>query len=59
MAKFKLTQIASINGAAPAQRATLRCLGIRKMHQTVEIEKNAVSAGMVAKVAHLLKVEEI
>ena len=59
MAKYRITQIISKNGETKRQIATLRCLGIRKMHQTVEIEKNPVSAGQVAKVAHLLKVEEI
>ena len=34
-------------------------LGIRRMHQTVEVEKNPVTMGQVAKIAHLVKVEEI
>ena len=57
MAKYRLTQIVSSNGER--QKDNLRCLGVRRMHQTVEIEKNPVSAGQVAKVAHLLKVEVI
>jgi len=59
MAKLKLTQINSKNGQQKGQIATLRCLGIRKMHQTVEVEKTATTMGQVAKVAHLLKIEEI
>lgn len=59
MAKLRLTQIVSKNGEDKRQKANLRCLGIRKMHQSVEIEKNPVSMGQVAKVAHLLKIEEI
>ena len=59
MAKYRLTQIISKNGETKRQIANLRCLGIRKMHQTVEVEKNPVSEGMVAKVAHLVKVEVI
>ena len=59
MAKIKLTQIASKNGCDPRQKANLRCLGIRKMHQTVEVEDTPVARGMIAKVAHLLKIEEI
>ncbi|MCQ2181430.1 MAG: 50S ribosomal protein L30 [Bacteroidales bacterium] len=58
MAKIKLTQIASKNGCDPRQKANLRCLGIRKMHQTVEVEDTPVARGMIAKVAHLLKIEE-
>jgi len=59
MAKLRLTQIVSKNGSDPRQKANLRCLGIRKMHQTVEVEATPVTKGMVAKVAHLLKIEEI
>ncbi|MCQ2168959.1 MAG: 50S ribosomal protein L30 [Bacteroidales bacterium] len=59
MAKIKLTQIRSKNGCDPRQKANLRCLGVRKMHQTVEVEDTPVIRGMIAKVAHLLKVEEI
>ena len=59
MAKLKITQIKSICGSDPRQKANLRCLGIRKMHQTVEVEKTPVAMGQVAKVAHLVKVEEI
>jgi len=59
MAKYKITQIISKNGETERQKANLRCLGIRRMHQTVEIEVNPVSTGMVQKVAHLCKVEVI
>lgn len=59
MAKIKLTQVNSKNGCDPRQKANLRCLGIRKMNQTVEVEDNPVMRGMIAKVAHLLKIEEI
>ena len=59
MAKLKITQVISINGETKRQKANLRCLGIRRMHQTVEVEKTPVSVGQLAKVAHLVKVEEI
>ena len=59
MAKLKVTQIVSKNGETKRQIANLRCLGIRKMHQTVEVEKNPVSLGQLEKVRHLVKVEEI
>lgn len=59
MAKLKITQTVSKNGATKRQIANLRSLGIRKMHQTVEVEKTPVTAGMVAKVSHLVEVEEI
>ena len=59
MSKLRITQIISKNGETKRQIANLRCLGIRRMHQTVEIEKTPVSMGQLAKVAHLVKVEEI
>ena len=41
------------------QIANLRCLGIRKLNQTVEIEDTPVARGQIQKVAHLVKVEEV
>jgi large subunit ribosomal protein L30 len=57
MAKFVITKTISSNGETKRQKANLRCLGIRRMHQTVEIEKTPVTEGQVAKIAHLCKVE--
>ena len=59
MAKLRITQVISSNGETRRQIANLRCLGIRRMHQTVEVEKTPVSLGMLEKVRHLGKVEEI
>ena len=59
MAKVKITQIKSKNGATKRQIANLESLGIRRMHQTVEVEVTPVTKGMVEKVLHLVKVEEI
>ena len=59
MAKLKITQIKSKSGAPKRQISNLESLGIRKMHQTVEVEVTPVTKGMVEKVLHLVKVEEI
>ncbi len=59
MAKLRITQIKSKNGATKRQIANLQSLGIHRLHQTVEVELNPVSQGMVEKVLHLVKVEEI
>ena len=59
MAKLKITQIKSKNGATKRQIANLESLGIRKLHQTVEVELTPVTKGMVEKVRHLVNVEEI
>ena len=59
MAKLRITQIKSKSGATKRQIANLESLGIRKMHQTVEVELTPVTKGMVEKVRHLVNVEEI
>ena len=59
MAKLRITQIKSKSGATKRQIENLESLGIRKMHQTVEVEVNPITKGMVEKVLHLVKVEEI
>ena len=59
MAKVKITQIKSKSGATKRQIANLESLGIRKMHQTVEVELTPITKGMVEKVRHLVIVEEI
>ena len=59
MAKLKITQVKSKNGATTRQIANLESLGIHKLHQTVEVELTPVTKGMVEKVRHLVNVEEI
>ena len=59
MAKVKITQIKSKSGATKRQIANLESLGIHRLHQTVEVELTPVSKGMIEKVSHLVKVEEI
>ena len=59
MAKLKITQVKSKNGTTKRQQDNLRSLGIRKIHQTVEFEKNPVTEGQLAKIRHLVEVEEV
>lgn len=59
MAKVKVTQVKSKNGATKRQIANLVSLGLHKINACVEVELNPVSAGMIEKVKHLVKVEEI
>ena len=58
MAKVKITQIKSKNGATKRQIAKLQSLGIHRLHQTVEVELTPVTKGMIEKVLHLVTVEE-
>ena len=59
MSKIRITQIKSKNGKPERQKRTLEALGIRKMHHSVDHEATPQILGMVAKVKHLVKVEEI
>lgn len=59
MAKIKVTQIRSKIGSTKRQKLTLEALGIKKMNATVEHEATPQILGMVNKVNHLVKVEEI
>ena len=56
--RVRVTQVRSQIGFDRRQRATLRGLGIRRMHQTVELEDTPQVRGMIRKVVHLLRVEE-
>ncbi len=60
MKKVRITQVRSGIGRPQNQKDTLRSLGLRKMHQSVEVDmENPSMAGMVNTVKHLLKIEEI
>ncbi len=59
MGKVKIKQIKSKIKQPARQKKTLTALGLRKMHQVVEHEATPQIMGMIAKVQHLLSVEEI
>lgn len=59
MAKIKITQVKSKIGSTKRQKATIEALGIKKLNHTVEKEVTPQILGMVRKVSHLVKVEEI
>lgn len=59
MAKLKITLIRSSIGSTKRQKATLAALGLRKMHHSVEHEDTPQILGMINKMQHLLKVEEV
>ena len=56
MMKVKL--IRSIYGRKPGHAACVKGLGLRKIHQTVEVLDTPCTRGMVTKAAYLLQVEE-
>ena len=57
--KVKITRVRSTIGQKPAKRATVRSLGLKKINSVVEHEASPSILGMVASVAHLVKVEEM
>lgn len=60
MAKMlKITLTKSIIGANPKQRAVVQALGLKKMHHSVELADTPATRGAVAKVTHLVTVEEL
>jgi large subunit ribosomal protein L30 len=59
MGKVRLTLVKSISKRSPQQRATLVALGLGKTHSSVEKDVNPAIEGMINKVKHVLKVEQI
>jgi large subunit ribosomal protein L30 len=59
MTKIKIKQTRSGIGQTLRQKRTLEALGLRKMQQSVEKTATPQILGMVAKVQHLVTVEEI
>ena len=58
MAKLKITLTKSPIGATPKQKKVVEALGLKKMHKTVELDDTPMTRGAIAKVAHLVTVEE-
>ena len=57
--KLRIRQFKSASGHPADHGATVRALGIRRLHQVVEHDDTPQIRGMVFKVRHLVKVEEI
>jgi large subunit ribosomal protein L30 len=59
MGKLRITWVKSSIGYAKDQKVTVRTLGLRRLNHTVEQDDNPAIRGMVRKVRHLVRVEEI
>ena len=55
---LQVTLIKSPIGYSERHKKTVKALGLHRMHQTVEQPDTLAVRGMIAKVAHLVKVEE-
>lgn len=56
---LRITLVKSPIGYAERQKGTVRALGLRRLNQTVEQADTPVIRGMVAKIRHLVSVEEV
>ncbi len=59
MAKLRITQVRSQIGQTPRHRGTLRALGLGRIGRSAEHEETPALAGMLRKVRHLVKVENL
>ena len=57
--KLKITQIKSGIGTPLDQKRTIRALGLKRMNDSVEQTDTPAVRGMIFKVQHLVKVEEL
>ncbi|NLE49488.1 MAG: 50S ribosomal protein L30 [Sandaracinaceae bacterium] len=57
--KLKVTQIRGLQGRPETQRRTIAGLGLRGINKSVVVDNTPAFRGMIKKVIHLVKVEEI
>ncbi len=55
---LRITWVKSDIGFTKDQKATIKALGLRRLHQTVEHKDTPAVRGMITKVIHMLKIEE-
>ncbi len=55
---MKVTLVRSLNGRLKSHQACVRGLGLRRMHQTVEVEDTPATRGMLNKVSYMVREEE-
>ena len=56
--KIRVTLVKSMNGRLQSHKDTVRGLGLRRMHHSVEVEDTPATRGMVSKVSYMVKVVE-
>jgi large subunit ribosomal protein L30 len=59
MARLKITQLRSRIGATKQQCKNLDALGLKKINASVEHDDSVIIKGMIERVKHLVKVEEV
>ena len=59
MARVRITQVRSTIDRPQTQKNAIKSLGLGKINRSIELEYNPALAGIISKVQHLVKVEEI
>ena len=59
MAKIKVTLVKSTIGQVASVKGTVAALGLKKIRSSNELDDTPVTQGMIAKVKHLVKVENL
>jgi large subunit ribosomal protein L30 len=59
MSKVRITWTKSAIGYNIKQKLTIKSLGLRRLHHSVEHQDTPVIRGMINKVSHLVRVEEV
>jgi large subunit ribosomal protein L30 len=57
--KLRITLVKSAIGYSVKHKATVRALGFRRLHQTVELVDTPALRGMLLKVNHLVEIEQV
>jgi large subunit ribosomal protein L30 len=57
--RLRITQVRSACQRIEPQKRTIRALGLRRLHQTVEHDDTPAIRGMISAVFHLVTVEEV
>jgi large subunit ribosomal protein L30 len=55
---MRVTLVGSLNGRLASHQAYVRGLGLRRIHQTVEVEDTPCTRGMANKVNYMVRIEE-
>ena len=59
MAKIKVTLVKSTIGQVESVKGTIKALGLKKIRSSKELEDTPAIQGMITKVKHLVKVENV
>ena len=57
--KIQVKLVRSMNGRLKKHQACVRGLGLRRMHQTVEVIDTPENRGMINKVSYMLETKEV